>query len=93
MWWSLVGSIPATQLSNKKTLFFKQNKPKMIIMKIKIAEIDIVSVLIVLFVGIIGILSIKGSAETLSIACVSGLVGYLGGYVKKTNKPKSEGIA
>ena len=57
--------------------------------KIKIAEINFVTLSIVYLVGIIGILSV-GTYEQITIACVSGLVGYMGRFVQTKSKDDTE---
>ena len=57
--------------------------------KIKIAEINMINLLIVLYVGTMGVISLFTHSEQVQIATVSGLLGYMGRYIQETHKSKT----
>lgn len=58
--------------------------------KIKIAEINLINLLIVIYVGTMGVISLFTNSEQVQIATVSGLLGYMGRYIQEAYKSKSE---
>ena len=51
-------------------------------MEIKIAELNVITLLIVVIVGAMGIISLMQHDNITATACVSGLLGYMGRYAQ-----------